>query len=216
LSSTLPTVGRVALADHVRIAIYDNLLNLTIAPGGRINIDGVARELQVSPTPVREALARLEAEELVVKRPMAGYLAAPLLEAAALADLLELRLQVEPWLAQLAARADRSARIQLRELVSRSGQPPAPTPAAAAAADRELHDRIALLAGNASAHQMLQRLNAQFHVYRFHATRAAIPDPRAEHAAVAQAIAAGDGKAAQERMRRHLSQARDRVLAADS
>ena len=41
-----------------------------LPPGERVNIDALARELDVSPTPVREALARLEADGLVRKRPL--------------------------------------------------------------------------------------------------------------------------------------------------
>ncbi|MEK8169458.1 GntR family transcriptional regulator [Streptomyces sp. M19] len=37
-------------------------MNDGIAPGERVNIDEVARQLAVSGTPVREALARLESE----------------------------------------------------------------------------------------------------------------------------------------------------------
>lgn len=210
MSSALPAVGRVALADHVRVAIYDNLLNLTIAPGGRINIDGVARQLEVSPTPVREALARLEAEELVVKRPMAGYVAAPLMTKAALADLLDLRLQIEPWLARLAAGADRTLRVGLLELLPPRTQSPEPP---AASVDAALHDRIAALAGNSSARQVLQRLNAAFHLYRFLATYGSVPDPSAEHSALVKSIVAGDASAAQAQMRAHLTSARSRITA---
>lgn len=212
MSEALPAIGRIALADHVRVAIYDNLLNLTIAPGGRINIDGIARQLEVSPTPVREALARLEAEELVVKRPMAGYLAAPLMTKAALADLLELRLQIEPWLARLAAGADPRRRAGLTELVAASGQP-VRGPASAAAIDSAVHDHIARLAANASARRVLQRLNAPFHLYRYLATHDTIPEISGEHAALVKAIVAGDGDLAHERMRTHLDNARARILA---
>ncbi|MEC3976049.1 GntR family transcriptional regulator [Amycolatopsis sp. H20-H5] len=42
------------------------------APGARVNIDEIARELVVSATPVREALARLESEGLVSRLPPRG------------------------------------------------------------------------------------------------------------------------------------------------
>lgn len=206
MTNALPAVGRVALADHVRSAIYDNLLTLAIAPGGRVNIDAVARQLNVSPTPVREALARLEAEELVVKRPMAGYVAAPLMSKAELADLLDLRLQVEPWLAELAAGADKAARATLLDLLPATDEP-------AAVRATRIHDRVAALAGNSSARQAVQRLNAQFHIHRFLGPHERTGTPADDHAALVRPIVAGKPAAARLAMTEHLGTTRARILA---
>jgi DNA-binding GntR family transcriptional regulator len=46
-------------------------------PMARLNIDGLARELGVSPIPVREALRRLEAQGWVRFRPNAGAVVSP-------------------------------------------------------------------------------------------------------------------------------------------
>src|SRR5689334_11529046 len=48
---------RQMLADDVYEAIKTMLMDHTIRPGARISIDGLARDFQVSSTPVREALA---------------------------------------------------------------------------------------------------------------------------------------------------------------
>ena len=47
------------------------------APGARLNIDALARELGVSPIPVREALRRLEAQGWVQFKPNAGAVVSP-------------------------------------------------------------------------------------------------------------------------------------------
>ena len=60
--------ARRALADDVYDAVLGLLMDQVIEPGSRASIDGIARQLNVSPTPVREALARLESEGLVVKK----------------------------------------------------------------------------------------------------------------------------------------------------
>ena len=49
----------------------------TFAPRARLNIDALARELGVSPIPVREALRRLEAEGWVRFQPNVGAIVAP-------------------------------------------------------------------------------------------------------------------------------------------
>ena len=51
--------ARRALADDVYDAVLGLLMDQVIEPGSRASIDGIARQLNVSPTPVREALARL-------------------------------------------------------------------------------------------------------------------------------------------------------------
>jgi DNA-binding GntR family transcriptional regulator len=211
MPDALPSVGRVALADHVYDALYQNLLDLTVPPEGRLNIDQVARELEVSPTPVREALARLEADEIVIKRPLAGYQTAPLLPRAALADLIALRLQIEPWLAGQAAervRAQPTSRLEPHPVAGGAD------PSAAAIADAAQHDAIAALAGNALARQALRRLNSHFHIYRHYASHGrALPVPAAEHQRVVDAVAAGRRPAAEQAMRAHLDATRERLTA---
>jgi DNA-binding GntR family transcriptional regulator len=64
--------------------------------GTGISIDGTARDLDVSPTPVREALARLESTGLVRRVALKGYRVAPLFSREELADLMDARLVIEP------------------------------------------------------------------------------------------------------------------------
>ena len=57
--------------------IRERILDGGYGPGYRVVIDSLARELEVSALPVREAIRRLEAEGLVVYRPNAGAQVAP-------------------------------------------------------------------------------------------------------------------------------------------
>jgi DNA-binding GntR family transcriptional regulator len=68
---------RTTLTDDVYAAVQALIMDHVIPPDERVNIDALARRLDVSPTPVREALARLEADGLVSKRPLAGYTTTP-------------------------------------------------------------------------------------------------------------------------------------------
>ncbi len=47
-------------------AIVEGILTGTLPAGTQISIDGVAKQLKMSITPVREALSRLAAERLVL------------------------------------------------------------------------------------------------------------------------------------------------------
>src|SRR3954468_4122360 len=95
--------ARRALADDVYDAVLALLMDQVIEPGSRASIDGIARQLDVSPTPVREALARLESEGPVVKKAPKASTAAPLLDGEGLRQLFEMRRLLEPYAARRAA-----------------------------------------------------------------------------------------------------------------
>ncbi len=92
-----------SVVDGVYDNIYHRLMSLEIAPGARIPIDVLAREIGVSQTPIREALSRLEREGLVRKEHLVGYSAAPQWTRKQFEDLYVFRLLVEPEAARLAA-----------------------------------------------------------------------------------------------------------------
>jgi len=68
-----PTPAAAGLAEHVYLLLKAEVINDQFAAGTRIVIESVALRLGVSPTPVREALARLAGEQLVSFRVYVGY-----------------------------------------------------------------------------------------------------------------------------------------------
>src|SRR5690606_18696518 len=126
--------------------------------GERINIEALARRLEVSPTPVREALARLEADGLVRKRPLAGYTATPLLTRAEFDELVEMRLILEPAAARRVAARDLPAADLAR--LRTEARLPDPVPgergfaaiAAFTAQDARFHHLLAEWSGNRMLH----------------------------------------------------------------
>ena len=64
--------SRAALSDSVYDALRASIVDGGYGPDEPVRIDVVARELEVSQTPVREALARLEATGLVVRAALRG------------------------------------------------------------------------------------------------------------------------------------------------
>jgi DNA-binding GntR family transcriptional regulator len=67
------TPRRSVLSDDVYDMIKTMIFDHEIAPGSRVNIDAISLQLEVSQTPVREALARLESDGLIEKVPLKGY-----------------------------------------------------------------------------------------------------------------------------------------------
>ncbi|HEX7350394.1 GntR family transcriptional regulator [Brachybacterium sp.] len=88
-------VRRQVLRAEVEELILQRLLEARWAPGSRLSIDGLARDLEVSPTPVREAMVSLERSGLVEYVALRGYVVAPPLDAAHMTELLDARKVVE-------------------------------------------------------------------------------------------------------------------------
>lgn len=217
----LPPVRRSTLGEDVYEAIKGLVMEHTLAPGDRVNIDALARELDVSPTPVRESLARLEADGLLRKRPLAGYTVSPLLTRQEFTDMFDMRLVLEGaaarWAAERAEPAERAAIVAESDVVGPVDQPGLDgrrSHAAFTALDARFHDLIADAAGNPLLSDSIQRLHAHLHIHRLYFPYAQTGTTGEEHRRVAAAIEAGDADGAEAAMRAHLSAARARHLPA--
>ena len=101
-----PDIERRGLRDHVYDHILEILLTGELTAGERVSIDGLARLLDVSPTPVREALVDLERTGLVVREALRGYRVAPPLDRGQLDELFVARETIETAATRLATPAD--------------------------------------------------------------------------------------------------------------
>lgn len=201
--------------DSLRIWIIDHIREA----GVRVNIDAVARSLAVSPTPVREALARLESEGFVTKTPAKGYSVMPPLTAAETIDLFAFRQLLEPWAAQIAAETVTDAsRTRLRaELASCPHAPDGETYAdycAISDHDHRFHDLLLDLAGNVAARTAFARTNCHLHLFRLTYGRGMGDHALHEHGLIAAAVIAGDARGARDAMAQHLSVSQARILTA--
>jgi DNA-binding GntR family transcriptional regulator len=210
------------LRDSVYEAIKGMLMDHDLPPGSRLSIDGIARELQVSPTPVREAMTRLESDGLVAKRPHAGYTVAPLLDEVMLGNIFGVRFLLEPEAARLAATAAVPAQIaELRDMIRQMSAHPAGENYQAyrdfAVLDAHLHRVIAESSGNPLIAEALARLHAHTQGYRLYFRVGIAEDTTREHEQIVEAIAACDMDGARAAMRLHLesSQARHRDVFED-
>lgn len=205
------------LGDEVYNAIYAQLMSHKIAPGSRISIDNLVREMGVSQTPIREALSRLEAQGLVVKTHLIGYSAASQMDIGRLSQLYDLRLLLEPYAAEHAALNITDEGIAQLEAIDQSMRS-VPHPGLRASYgdfaqnDGQFHDLIAAYSGNELVQDTLSRLHTHVHLFRlfYHAT--ATTDANTEHEDIIAAIRRRDGKAAAAAMHFHIEQSRSRFL----
>jgi DNA-binding GntR family transcriptional regulator len=184
-----------------------------VAPGERVNIDALARRLDVSPTPVREALARLEADGLVRKRPLAGYTASPLLTRHQFDELVEMRLILETAAVRRVADhgLDADEVAVLRVEADLPDRPPEGEGFAAIAAftaqDARFHHGLAARSGNAMLHDAVVRLRAHLHLFRLNFPAAHYGVSAREHHRIVDAVAARDPDAGAAAMRAHITAA---------
>ncbi|RRR99602.1 GntR family transcriptional regulator [Glycomyces terrestris] len=216
------------LADDAYAELKARIIRSELAPGAKLSIDGMAKELAFSQTPIREALARLESEGLLARRPLSGYTVEPLLSAAEFADLFDLRMMLEPLAARRAA--ERESELDARGAVAATGSAafeeaaalldaartpePGADKLAFTEADRRFHDTVAALSGSVQIARAIRRLDAHLHLHRAYIAPESIGETEAEHLAVAEAIIARKPLAAETAMRRHLERSRVRHAAA--
>ncbi|WP_392399633.1 GntR family transcriptional regulator [Actinotignum urinale] len=87
--------ARASLRDEIYQDILDLLLGGAYQPGEVVNIDALSRTLDVSPTPIREALVELEHTSLVERTARRGYRVASPLSGKQIKDLMEVRTILE-------------------------------------------------------------------------------------------------------------------------
>jgi DNA-binding GntR family transcriptional regulator len=217
--------SRQTLTDSVYEAVQEMVMEQHIEPGARVNIDLLARQLNVSPTPVREALARLEMDGLVTKEPLRGYTITPTLDVKTFNDLYDLRRLLEPFAARSAAkrRDDAVVHALAREIAEMRRTVEASGGSAGAGyqeyrdfawQDARFHETIAGTSGNSLLSDTLRRLRSHLHLYRLYHlyyTTATIGTVTVnEHEAILAAIRAGDSDQAEAAMLNHIDRSRDR------
>jgi len=209
-----------SVVDGVYDGIYHRLMSLEIAPGARIPIDVLARELGVSQTPVREALSRLEREGLVRKEHLIGYSAAPQWTRKQFEDLYTFRLLLEPEAARLAVRNMTPDSLTLLESSAADmGHGEAPVDrntrySRFARADAHFHDDIMKIAGNEVIRSTLFNQHVHLHIFRLMFHTRVTQEALEEHENLLAAFRAGDEEAAFTAMHQHIERSRDRLLSA--
>ncbi|MGO4228859.1 GntR family transcriptional regulator [Arthrobacter sp. YAF34] len=213
-------VSRQVLADHVYQELLASLMDGRLEPGAAVSIDGTARELDVSPTPVREALARLEHTGMVRRVALKGYRVAPMYTREDFAELMEARLAIEPVNARLAcARLTPAHRDALAKAVADLKKAPRGPSFAEyrdyLEADERFHRLIAEQTGNQFMVAAYAALGGQVQRFRLFGG-VGITDAEqaiAEHQSVLDALSSGDPEKAAAAMAEHVQKVRGRAIA---
>lgn len=204
--------GEISLSssEQAYVALRDQILTSERRPGEALKERDLCAELNVSRTPVREALRRLVADGLVEMQPRRSIVVARFNEEE-LAEIFELGIVLESFVAGLAAKKATDADIAaLRDLAAQMenlvvDDQPVPSDAYATL-DQAFHARIAQAARNPRVTQMLQQtvsLRLLMNVmtkYSHHDFENSL----SHHRMIVSAIAARDADWAQNAMGGHI------------
>jgi DNA-binding GntR family transcriptional regulator len=96
------TTATRLVAEHAYMELRDRIVTLHLPPGTVLREDALMSELGIGRTPLREAVKRLALENLVDVQPRRGTFVSAV-EAADIANITEVRAELEGYAAELAA-----------------------------------------------------------------------------------------------------------------
>lgn len=186
-------------------------------PGSRLVESELAERLGVSRTPVREALQRLETQGMLTRDGRSLIVAS--LDHNQLAELYTVRAELEGLAARLAARHATAEEVRvLQDMTEDDRKLLGGDPRALSRANKRFHKLIHLASHNRF---LVQQLDLVHRSMALMATTSFAAEGRdeaalAEHAVIAQAIAAGEGDAAYAALKSHISKAYETRLRVDA
>jgi DNA-binding GntR family transcriptional regulator len=187
--------------------LLDDIRKGALLPGARLRETDLASQMGISRTPVREAIRLLEADGLVTHLPRQGATLRSL-DYAEVIELYEMRVVLEATAARLAARA--ASDLEIAELLALNADlaasPPGPV---SQDLNRQFHRTVIDAARNRFLVKAMRGMQKTLLILGpttlDNPTRA--QQAVAEHGAIATAIAARDGLAAEAAMRAHIEAA---------
>jgi DNA-binding GntR family transcriptional regulator len=206
----IETVDRTSgstTSEQVYLALREAIVSAELRPGLKLSENELGGELGVSRTPVREALARLRDERLVAIVPQLGTFVT-LISPRAVGDAAFVREALEcAAISRAVSRVDTEAVEELRWNLTAQDQARASGDERTFdRLDEDLHRRLCEYSGHSIAWALSRRANGHLDRIR----RLSLPDPSylsemlSEHRQIVDAVAEGDGPAAEAALRHHL------------
>jgi DNA-binding GntR family transcriptional regulator len=215
MSAEVIPIPRAALHEQVAHRLRQMLVEGRIPPGAKLNERELSELLNVSRTPLREAIKMLAAEGLVELVPNRGAIAVSLTEADVL-NTFEVMAGLEAQSGELAA--ERITPQELAEIQAMHFEMMAAYTRRDLSAyytiNARIHDAISNAAKNPVLAQVYAQVNARLQALRFRSNQDGEKWKRAvkEHEKMIEALAAHDGAAMREVLLTHLRNKRDVVL----
>lgn len=206
-------LGKLQLSETVASYLREQIISGRLKRGEFLRIDAIARELDVSTTPVREGLLLLQSESFVRLMPRRGFV----VNSFSKSDLLDLFWAQAVIGAELAARAStRMSREDLSRLqeihVQHEGAVAAQDQDRAAKLGHQFHRTINLAAQSPRLALLLGGLTKQL-PNRFYASiEGQLDDAIAYHPIIMDAIRIQDAESVRALMQRHIASGAEHLI----
>jgi DNA-binding GntR family transcriptional regulator len=212
---TLEPVENLQLGARVYQALLNSIVSGQIEPGAPLRPEAIARQLEVSTTPVREAMHRIEGDGLVIKLPYQGWFVREFTEQQ-IRELYELRAALECVSVRLACQRITDEEIDWLRRHQVTGE----NALASNAMDDyriynwDLHAAIMRAARNSYLFAMMGQLRHQSEMLAATTIRIIGRPVRAieEHRRLIELIEKRDSKAAEQLMEHHILSALEDIV----
>ena len=203
------------MAERVYDELFTYIVTQGLTAGDRLTIDKLTKRLNVSQTPVRQALTRLQADGLVINQRNRGFSVAPLPSRKQLCDALNIRIGVEGSYIEKAVRnSDATVLEELKaslDTMDRMIKANDVDYKEFFEADARFHIVLANAGDNTIGRDIVSDLTRRFSVFRRTYQPHWPEEVHAEHQAIYKAVVVRSSDAAKELMLVHLTNSIGRV-----
>jgi DNA-binding GntR family transcriptional regulator len=208
----------LSLTDIAYNALLEAIINQELKPGAAISIDSLARELNMSNTPIREALMRAHGQRLVMQKANHGFLVSNILTQDEFKQLFEVRHLLEVHalsvasltpeaintasdiVEQMATSADGTVYVDYQEYM---------------VLDHQFHRVLVGLSNNEFLLDAWEDLHVHLHLSRLYTGVGLFDrnDSTKEHLAIVEVLQQGNPMAAADLLSHHIRQVDKRIQA---
>ena len=207
---TIGTVTPASAVERTYEAIQEMALSFRLRPGARLNESELSRELGISRTPLREALNRLVAENLLEFVPSKGFFRRSI-QPREIFELYQLRLSLETLavdllIQRLPITGLDTARTMAETMATADTDGPGASLRQTVQDDEAFHETLAALSGNGQLLDHLRAINLRIRPVRhFGMSRNQIRDGGHVHLRILDAIEARDRIEAARLLAEHIT-----------
>jgi DNA-binding GntR family transcriptional regulator len=211
-------LGKSSLSEQVYERLKHEIISGNLAPGEKLNIHDLAHLLQVSRTPVKEAINRLAHQGLVTVRSRKATFVSSI-EVEQIRQVFDVRLMIELWGAERAYQEREFLDLaRMKEILTECGSLFSAEIAFGykefTEADMEFHRSIVRAAQNVQLSNLYDSLSVHIQAMRVYWGQARRPalDSHNEHLAIFKSFQDGSWEDVKHAMTTHIIRSRDDVI----
>jgi DNA-binding GntR family transcriptional regulator len=199
--------------------LKEMIFGWNLSPGQKINISNLAKEMNVSTIPMREALSRLHSEKLVMFEPNKGYRVSDILDNSLMTDMFKARILMET---DAVRNIIRSNNLLITEDLSLLTDEMVRINTASSNRgvlnfvnlDQQFHQLLMKAGGNTFLANAYEGMHCHLHIARFYHVRGEVDqsDATSEHREIIEAIKMRDIYQAEFVVTKHIQDVRKRIL----